>query len=79
MCPSARMTPLKAANQLRARFSDSLSMPRAFRGEITLFLNDPGRIAEVCAFAKETLYFNYLIDISSVDHYREDNESEVGK
>ena len=51
---------------------DLLSEPAEFRGEITLKVRDAERIAEVCAFAKKELGFDYLVDISSVDNYGED-------
>ena len=66
------MTPLEQANKLRAQFSDLLSEPVEFRGEVTLKLSDPNRIADVCGFAKQALGFDYLVDISSVDNYGED-------
>lgn len=66
------MTPLEQANKLRAQFSDLLSEPAEFRGEVTLKLNDANRIVEVCDFAKRSLGFDYLVDISSVDNYGED-------
>ena len=49
-----------------------LSEPVEFRGEATLTLSDAERIAEVCEFAKKSLGFNMLLDISSIDNYGED-------
>ena len=66
------MTPQEQANRLRAQFSDLVSEPVEFRGEVTLKLSDANRIADVCAFARQTLGFDYLVDISSVDNYGED-------
>lgn len=66
------MTSLDLANQLRAKFGELLSAPVEFRGEVTLKLADAGRIADVCAFAKGSLGFDYLLDISSVDNYGDD-------
>ena len=43
-----------------------------FRGEITVQIADPEKIAEVCGFAKRELGFDYLVDISSVDNYGND-------
>jgi NADH-quinone oxidoreductase subunit C len=43
-----------------------------FRGEISLEVSDPVAIPEICAFAKKELTFDYLVDITSVDHYGED-------
>jgi NADH-quinone oxidoreductase subunit C len=63
---------LDFANQLKARFADLLSEPAQFRGEVTLRVADAERIAEVCEFAKKSLGFNMLLDISSLDNYGED-------
>jgi NADH-quinone oxidoreductase subunit C len=60
------------ANQLREKFSDLLSAPAEFRGEATLTLSDPKRIAEVCRHAKTALGFDLLLDLSSVDNYGDD-------
>jgi NADH-quinone oxidoreductase subunit C len=60
------------AQALKARFTDLLSEPVAFRGDLTLQVLDAERIAEVCAFAKKNLAFDYLVDITSVDNYGED-------
>lgn len=66
------MIALEQADKLRAQFADLFRSPTEFRGETTLELTDATRIAEVCAFAKQSLAFDYLVDISSVDHYGED-------
>jgi NADH-quinone oxidoreductase subunit C len=49
-----------------------ISEPAEFRGEITVKLATPERIADVCEFAKKQLGFDYLVDISSVDNYGDD-------
>ena len=66
------MSSLDQTNKLRAQFGEILSEPVEFRGEITLKLSDANRIAEVCEFAKKSLGFDYLVDISSVDNYGDD-------
>jgi NADH-quinone oxidoreductase subunit C len=66
------MSSLDQANKLRAQFGEILSESIEFRGEITLRLSDANRIAEVCEFAKKSLGFDYLVDISSVDNYGDD-------
>src|SRR5688572_30070524 len=71
------MSALEQANKLRAQFAPSgvaplLSEPTEFRGEVTLKLSDAKRIAEICDFAKRSLGFDYLVDISSVDNYGDD-------
>jgi len=63
---------LDLARQLRERFGDLLSEPAEFRGEVTLKLAEADRVAEVCQFAKGTLGFDFLIDVSSVDNYGDD-------
>ncbi len=70
--PVEMATALETANQLKAKFGDLLSEPAVFRGDVTLRVADAERIAEVCRCAKNDLGFNYLVDISSVDHYGED-------
>ena len=66
------MTALEQAQKLQAQFGDLVSAPAEFRGEVTLQLGDAERIAEVCAFAKQSLGFDYLVDISSLDNYGSD-------
>ncbi len=66
------MSALDLANQLQARFGEIISPPAEFRGEVTLRLSDASKIAEVCAFAKASLGFDYLVDVSSVDNYGDD-------
>jgi NADH-quinone oxidoreductase subunit C len=66
------VTALELAQQLKANFGDILSEPAEFRGEITLGVSDAERMPEVCAFAKQKLRFDYLVDITSVDEYGED-------
>lgn len=65
------MTALETANQLKAKFGDLVSEPMEFRGDVTLKITDPEKIAEICSFAK-SIGFNYLVDICSIDNYGED-------
>ena len=60
------------AHQLREKFGDLISAPAEFRGEITVQVADAERIADVCAFAKQRLDCDYLVDITSIDHYGAD-------
>lgn len=66
------MNALAPANKLKETFGELLSEPTVFRGEVTLDVLNAERIAEVCAFAKHELGFDYLVDVSSVDNYGED-------
>jgi NADH-quinone oxidoreductase subunit C len=63
---------LEHANRLREGFPGLISEPVEFRGELTLKVADAERMPEVCTFAKSTLGFDYLVDISSLDNYGED-------
>ncbi len=65
------MTATQAATALKSQFGDLIADPVEFRGEISVKLADPEKIADVCAFAK-SIGFTYLVDICSVDNYGED-------
>jgi NADH-quinone oxidoreductase subunit C len=60
------------AKQLKANLENLLSEPTEFRGEISMVLSDPERVADVCAAAKNEFGFDFLVDISSLDNYGED-------
>ena len=66
------MTALELAQQLKAKFGDLVSGPAEFRGEVTVQLSDPERIADLCEFAKKDLGFDYLTDVCSLDNYGTD-------
>ncbi len=66
------MTPRDLAVKLKDRFGVLISEPVEFRGEITVQLSDADVIAEVCAFAKKDLGFDFLTDITSLDNYGTD-------
>jgi NADH-quinone oxidoreductase subunit C len=65
------MSALELAEKLKAQFTELLSPPAEFRGEVTLTVADPERIADVCALARTQLNFDVLLDISSVDNYED--------
>lgn len=66
------MNATELANKLIEKFGELVSAPMEFRGEVSLKISDAERLVEVCAFAKKELGFDYLVDISSIDHYGED-------
>ena len=66
------MRPIDLAQKLKGKFPDLSGPITEFRGEATLPISDASRIPEVCRFAKSDLGFDYLLDISSIDHYGED-------
>lgn len=61
-------TPIELAQKLRESFPDVVGEPAEFRGELTLVVADPLRIADVCKVAKESLGFDLLLDLCSVDN-----------
>ncbi|MCI0536760.1 MAG: NADH-quinone oxidoreductase subunit C [Verrucomicrobiales bacterium] len=69
---SIPMSALDLAQQLIGKFGVLLSAPLEFRGEITLNLADAEQVAQVCEFAKKSLGFDCLVDITSIDNYGED-------
>ena len=66
------MNATELANKLHEKFGELVSAPAEFRGEVSVKVADAERIAEVCAFAKKKLGFDYLVDVSSLDNYGED-------
>jgi len=65
-------TARELAERLKSRFNTALSEPVEYRGEITLVVPDPQRIAEVCSAAKNDCGFDFLVDITGIDNYGED-------
>ncbi|MBM3845020.1 MAG: NADH-quinone oxidoreductase subunit C [Verrucomicrobia bacterium] len=66
------MAAIEKALLLSKQFGALISDPVEFRGETTLRVLEAERISEVCAYAKETLGFNMLLDMCSLDHLGED-------
>lgn len=66
------MSALDLAQQLRGRFGEIIAAPAEFRGEISLNVAEPERIAEICSVAKKDLGFDYLVDITGIDNYGDD-------
>jgi NADH-quinone oxidoreductase subunit C len=66
------MAAIDLAKQLQTLCPDILEAPTEFRAEATLVVSDAQRIVEVCTKARDSLKFDLLIDISSVDHYGSD-------
>ncbi|MFV0338496.1 MAG: NADH-quinone oxidoreductase subunit C [Chthoniobacterales bacterium] len=65
-----------AIAKLKEKFAPSILEENFFRDEYTLAVAKES-LHEICAFARETLGFDYLIDISSVDHFGEEPRFEV--
>jgi len=65
-----------AAQILLDRFPNKVSGLVEFRGESSLYVAKDA-LHEVAAYCKDELGFDYLIDVSSVDHFGEEPRFEV--
>lgn len=63
---------LESAARLRETFGDLVTVAPEFRGEVTVRVEDPSRIADVCRVAKEVCGFDFLLDLTGIDHYGRD-------
>lgn len=70
------MTSDEMTDRIRAAFPQAITGQNRFRDETSLCIQ-PDAIRKVCEFCKTTLGFNYLIDVSSVDHFGEEPRYEV--
>lgn len=70
------MDPATAADKLAQKFPAAISARKEFRGEHSLTVA-PDSIVELCTYAKEEMGFDYLTDITSVDHFGDDPRFEV--
>jgi NADH-quinone oxidoreductase subunit C len=66
------VTAQELAQRLKAQFGELLSEAVQFRGEVTLVMADAEQVTAVCGFAKKTLDFDFLLDITSIDNYGQD-------
>ena len=65
-------TSLELAQQLQVAFGELVSLLPSFRDEVSVQVHSAERIQEVCRFAKLSLGFDMLLDLSSVDQYGDD-------
>ena len=56
------------ASTLTSRFGRAVTAQNEFRGELTLTLT-PESLHQVCEFCRDELAFDFLLDLSSVDHF----------
>ena len=55
-------------SRLKSEFASAIVGECEFRGETTLTV-DLSRLRDICLFARDALGFDYLVDVSSVDHF----------
>ncbi len=64
------------ASRLKAEFPSAILAETDFRGEKSLTVGLTA-LHDICRFAKDSLGFDYLIDVSSVDHFGNEPRFEV--
>ena len=70
------MTSDEMSDKLREAFPAAIIDQSCFRDESTLRIQ-ASALRDVCLHARDTLGFNYLIDLSSVDHFGNEPRYEV--
>ena len=70
------MTSSDAVSKIRSQFQSAVTGESSFRGETSLTVS-ASALHEICAFCAKVLGFDYLIDISSVDHFGDEPRFEV--
>lgn len=70
------MTSDEMSDRLREAFPAAITDQSRFRDESTLRIQ-ASALREICLHAKDKLGFNYLIDVSSVDHFGNEPRYEV--
>ena len=56
------------AEAISSRFGGEVTARTEFRGELTLALQ-PDALRPVCEFCRDELGFDFLLDISRIDHF----------
>ena len=56
------------ASKLKQQFREIVSLPEEFRGDWTLKVSDISQIEAVCQFARESLGFDFLVDLTTIDN-----------
>ena len=70
------MSAVDSSSTLKAEFASAIIGENDFRGEISLTV-ELSALHAICLFARDSLGFDYLVDISSVDHFGSEPRFEV--
>ena len=70
------MTARDSVTRLQERFTNAILKAGEFRGENTLSIKIEA-LHDIAAFCRDELGFDYLLDISSLDHFGEDPRFEM--
>jgi NADH-quinone oxidoreductase subunit C len=65
------------AKKFHDQFPNLISAPSEFRGESSVILSNADEVVSVCAYLKNDLNFDMLLDISSVDHLGSEPRFEI--
>ncbi|MCF7669101.1 MAG: NADH-quinone oxidoreductase subunit C [Verrucomicrobia bacterium] len=71
------MSVLEHVNRLKERFGELIADYAEFRSEFGVRIADSARIRQVCAFTKDELGYDLLLDICSIDNMGETPRFEV--
>ena len=61
----------EAVKKIESEFKESILLKTSFRGELSLTVNKSD-ILSICSFCKETLSFDYLVDLTANDNMGSD-------
>ncbi len=64
------------ADKISGKFPDAVVATKEFRGELSLSIQPPA-LRDVLGFCKSELGFDYLIDITSIDHFETEPRWEI--
>jgi len=67
----------QVCQKIQSEFPGLIEMRPQFRGETSLRLLDAEKIRDISVFLRDKLGYDYLIDISSVDHENEEPRFEI--
>ena len=70
------MTCEDAVKKLREAFPDSIHEETQFRGETSLRIAKSS-LRDICLHARDRMGFDYLVDVSSVDHFGQEPRYEM--
>ena len=70
------MDSLEAVKKIESEYKEIILLKTSFRGELSLTVNKSD-ILSICSFCKETLNFDYLVDLTANDNMGLDPRYEV--
>lgn len=62
--------------QLEAKFADGIVERKEFRGETSIVIK-ADRVREIATFCRDSLGFDYFVDLTTIDHFEKEPRWEV--